>query len=158
MSNVSGKCDFKDSLWMGGETEEEVFNKFNGTKLYICQPLPDDFDLEEALKNKVNIPEAYYKRVEYSSIKDLIPLYPHLISFAAVDNTNPKTSVVCLSRESYIDREERENLEFRLKEILRIYNRCKRMKIAFNVDEVVKEVVWNGYNEKPSRELAKRDD
>ncbi len=156
ISRYSGKCDFCDHLWMRAETEEEAFNKFNGTKLYIFQPLPDNFNWEEAFKNKVNIPETYYKRVEYSSIKDLIPLYPHLTIFCAYDNTNPKSSVVCLSRESFVDREERESLEWRLKNLLRIYNRCKRKKIEFNVEDALKKIVWDGYNEKAYRELANR--
>lgn len=156
MSYYSGKCDFCDHLFISAETEEEAFNKFNGTKLYIRQPLPEDFDLEEALKNNVNIPETYYKKVEYSSIKDLIPYYPHLTVFCAVDNTDPKSSVVCLSRESFVDREEQESLEFGLKDLLRIYNRCKRKKIEFDVEEALKEVVWNRWNEEPYRELANK--
>lgn len=141
---------------MGIETEEEAFNKFNGTKLYMVQPLPDDFNWEKILEEKINIPEAYYKRIEYSSIKDLIPYYPYLIAFAACDNTDSRNSVVCITRISFVDREEREILEYKLKDILRIYNRCKRKKIEFNVDDVLKEVVWNGYNEEPYRELANR--
>lgn len=156
ISKFSGKCDYFDHLWMGAETEEEAFNKFNGTKLYICQPLPEDLDWEYAFENKVNIPETYYKKVEYSSIKDLIPYYPHLISFAGVDNTNPRNSVVCLSRESFVDSEERESLELRLKHLLKIYNRCKRKKVEFDVEEALKEVVWNGWNEESYRELANR--
>lgn len=156
MSKFSGKCDFADHLWISAETEEEVFNKFKGTKLYICRPLPDNFSWEEALKNKINIPETYYKKIEYSSIKDLIPLYPYLAVFCAVDNTDPKTSVICLSRESFVDSEEREILEWRLKNLLRIYNRCKRKKIEFDVEDALKEIVWRGYNEEPYRELANR--
>lgn len=158
MSNYSGKADFYDHLFMSREpaTEEEALNKFNGTKLYIRQPLPDSFDLEVALKNKVNIPETYYKKVEYSSIKDLIPLYPHLISFAGIDNADSRNSVVCLSSESFVDREERESLEWRLKELIKIYNRCKRKKIEFDVEAAVKEITWNGWNEEIHRELAER--
>lgn len=156
ISRVSGKYDFCDSLFGSVETEEEAFNKFNGTKLYIIQPLPEDFSWEEALENKVNIPETYYKKVEYFSIKDLIPLYPYLIGFAGYDNTDSRNSVVCLSRESFVDSEERKNLEFRLKRLLTIYNRCKRKKTEFNVDDAVKEIVWNGYDEEPYRELANR--
>ena len=157
ISKYSGKCDFYIHLWIGGaETEEEAFNKFNGTKLYICQPLPDDFSWDKALEEKINIPETYYKKVEYSSIKDLIPLYPHLIVFSGCDNTDSRNSVVCLTRESFVDSEERESLKFRLKEILKIYNRCKRKKIEFDVEEALKEVVWNGWNEEPYRELANR--
>ena len=149
MSKFCGKADFYDSLYISTESEEDAFNKFNGTKLYIRQPLPNDFNFEDALKNKINIPETYYKKVEYSSIKDLIPLYPHLISFSCGD-------VVCLSLKSWVDIEERDILEWRLKHFLRVYNRCKRKKIEFNVEEALKEVVWNGYNEEPYRELANR--
>lgn len=156
MSNISGRCDFKDHLWARAETEEEAFNKFNGTKLYIRQPLPDDFDWEVALKNKINIPETYYKKVEYSSIKDLIPYYSHLIVFAVYDNKDSRNSVICITRESSPDREEREILEWQLKEVIKIYNRCKRKKIEFNVEDVVKKIVWNGRNEEPYRELVKR--
>lgn len=152
ISNVSGKCDFKDHLYISVETEEEAFNKFNGTKLYIIQPLPDDFDW----KNATNIPEAYYKRVEYSSIKDLIPLYPHIVAYAGCDNTDSRNSVVCLSRESFVDREEREVLEYNLKRLLTIYNRCKRKKIKFNVEDAVKEITYNGWNKEAYEELANR--
>lgn len=156
MSKFSGKADFCIHLWIGAETEEEAFNKFNGTKLYISQPLPEDFDFNKALKEKTNIPETYYKKVEYSSMKDLIPYYPYLISFAGCDNTDSRNSVVCLTSESFVDREERESLEFKLKEILRIYNRCKRKKIEFNVDDAVEQICWMGWNKVAVTELANR--
>lgn len=89
-------------------------------------------------------------------MKDLIPYYPHIIGFAACDNTDSHKSVVCLSSESFVDREEREILEWKLKNILRIYNRCKRKKIEFDIDEVIKEICWNGWNEEVYRELAER--
>ena len=149
MSNVSGKYDFKDHLWMSAETEQEAFNKFNGTKLYIIQPLPSYFTFEDADGSNTNIPETYYEKVEYSSIKDLIPLYPHLIAFST-------GSTVCLSLESFVDREERETLEYMLKNILRIYNRYKRKKVEFDVEEALKVLVWDGWNEEAYRELAYR--
>ena len=80
ISKFSGKADFCDSLWMRAETDEEAFEKFNGTNLYISQPLPDTFNLKEAVDNKVNIPETYYKKIEYSSKESCpTPLYsnPH---------------------------------------------------------------------------------
>ena len=147
------KDDLEYSLKEAGfeywEIKEEAFDKFNGTKLYICQPLPDDFSWEEALKNKVNIPETYYKKIEYSSIKDLIPYYPHITAFSC-------GSVICLSRESFVDSEEREILEWRLKDLLRIYNRCKRKKIEFDVEESLKDMFWSDWNKEPYRELANR--
>ena len=157
ISKYSGKCDFCIHLWIGGaETEEEAFNKFNGTKLYICQPLPNNFNWDKALEEKINIPETYYKKVEYSSINDLIPLYPHLIVLSCCDNTESRNSIVCLTSKSFVDIEEQESLEFNLKRLLTIYNRCRRKKIEFDVEEALKEIVWNGWNEEAYRELANR--
>lgn len=156
MSKYSGKCDFFNHLYVSAETEEEAFEKFNGTKLYISRSLPDDFNWGKVLKEKIDIAEVYYKKVEYSSIKDLIPLYPYLVVFGFCDNTDSHNSVVWLSCESFVDREERECLEWRLKELLKIYNRCKRKKIEFDVEEALKKIVWNGYNEELYRELANR--
>lgn len=156
MSKFSGKCDFADSIWMSAETDEEAFAKFNGTRLYVWQPLPDGVDLMKELKDGVNVPETYYKKVEYSSIKDLVPYYPHLVSMACYNNKTPRSSVVILSPESYIDSKERDNLEWYLKDLLKIYRRCKRKKVEFNVDDAVKEVCWNDYNKKEIIELANR--
>lgn len=156
MSMFSGKCDFYDHLWVSAKTEEEAFNKFNGTKLYIRQPLPKGVDFTKELKNGINIPDTYYKKVEYNSIKDLIPYYPHLISMACCGNTDSHNSIVFLSCESFVDEEERDTLEFYLKNLLRVYMRCKRKKIEFNVEEAVNEVCWSGYNKEQITEIANR--
>lgn len=157
MSRWSGKADFADSLWMSAENEEEAFAKFNGTKLYIYQPLPDDVDFVKALKDGVNIPETYYKKVEYHSIKDLIPLYPHLISMAYYNKSQDGgSSIVILSPDSHVDREEQELLEFYLKNLIKVYNRCKRKKIEFDIKEAVRETCWLGHNRNPITKLAYR--
>lgn len=156
MSRYSGKCDFADHIWMSANTEKEAFEKFKGTKLYIVQPLPEDFDLQKALDEKINIPETYYKEIKYTSIRDLIPYYPYLVRFAVCYEEKTRNSVVCLSAESFVDREERESLEFKLKRLLTIYNRCKRKKIEFNIDEAVKESAWDEYDEEIYRILAER--
>lgn len=88
-------------------------------------------------------------------MSDLIPYYPHIIGYASYNNAERK-AIIHLSSESWVDYEERDYLEWRLKDLLRIYNRCKRKKIEFDVEEVLKEIVWNGYNEEPYRELANR--
>ena len=38
MSRFSGKCDFCDYLFMSAENEEDAFEKFRETKLYIMKP------------------------------------------------------------------------------------------------------------------------
>lgn len=153
MSKFCGKYDLCDSIWSRAESDEEAFEKFNGTKLYIQQPFPENFNFKEALDNKVNIPETYYKKIEYSSIKDLIPLYPHIISFSV---SNGSSRTVCLSQEPYFDYQERDRLEFDLKWLLKIYNRCKRKKIEFDVEDAVNEVCWGNFNREQTTELAKR--
>ena len=141
---------------MSAETDEEAFAKFNGTRLYVWQPLPDGVDLIKELKDGVNVPETYYKKVEYSSIKDLVPYYPHLVSMAHYDNKNPRNSLVIISPKSYVDENEKDFLEWYLKDLLKIYRRCKRKKIEFNVDDAVKEVCWHDYNKEEIVELANR--
>ena len=155
MSKFSNKSDFCDHLWISAETEEEAFNKFNGTKLYITQPFPDDFSWEETHQTNIDIPETYFKKIEYSSIKDLIPFYPYTIAMAFYSK-NPYESMICLSSESFVDREEREILEYRLKRLITIYNYCTRQKIEFDVEEILKDFVWDGWNEAAYRELANR--
>lgn len=132
ISKFSGKCDVYDSLIeIHRYTEEELRNN---VKIYIGNS-------QEPLK--------------ISSHKDLIPYYPYLIGMVFYDNVERK-SVVRLSSKSFVDREERECLERRLQELIKIYNRCKRKKIEFDVDEALTRVVWSGWNEEPYRELANR--
>lgn len=114
-----------------------------------------NYTLEE-LQNNVTIyvgnnPEPLH----IEKLEDLIPYYPYIIGSACYNNTERK-SVIHLSSESWVDREERECLEFQLKNLLRIYNSCKRKKTEFDIEEVLKKVVWNGWNEQPYRELAER--
>lgn len=131
ISRYSGKCDWCDVLEIHGYTIEELQSN---VIIYVGN------NREPLLIKKMS---------------DMIPYYPHLVSSACFDNKERK-SVIHLSSESFVDREEREVLEWRLKDLLRIYNRCKRKKIEFNVDEAVKEITWNGWNEKAHRELANR--
>lgn len=131
MSKWSGKCDWADSLEIHNYTLEELQNN---VEIYVgssSEPL------------------------HIEKMEDLIPFYPHIVGFAFFNNEKNK-SIVHLSSESWVETEEREVLEFRLKWLLKIYNRCKRKKIEFDVDSAVKEVTWNGWNEKAHRELANR--
>lgn len=115
-----------------------------------------NYTLEE-LQNNVKIYVGYDnpEPLHIEKMEDLIPFYPHIIGSASYNNVERK-AIIHLSSESWVDYEERDSLEFKLKKLLTIYNRCKRKKIEFNVDEAVKEVTWNGWNEEPYRELANR--
>lgn len=131
ISRYSGKCDWKDSLEIHKYTLEELQNN---VKIYVgnnSEPL------------------------HIEKMSDMIPYYPYIIASACFDNVQRK-SVIHLTSESFVDREERDILEWRLKDLLKIYNRCKRKKVEFDVEEAVKEITWNGWNEKAHRELANR--
>lgn len=132
MSIYSGKCDFYDSCVMIHKyTLEELQNN---VKIYVG-------DSSEPL--------------HIEKMSDLIPYYPYIIGIASYDNKERK-SVIHLSSESFVDREERECLEWRLEHLIKIYNRCKRKKIEFDVDRAVKEITWNDWNGDAYRELARR--
>ena len=132
MSRYSGKCDVYDSLVMIHEyTDEEL-----RTKVTI-------------FKNDMNSPLLIKSR------KDLIPYYAHIISSSCHNNVDRKATIF-ISSESWVDSEERSSLEWHLKYFLKIYNRCKRKKIEFDVEEALKEVIWHSWNEAPYRELAMR--
>lgn len=131
MSRFSGKCDFADSLEIHEYTLEELQNN---VIIYIghnTEPL------------------------HIESMSDLIPYYPHIIGLGCYNNIERK-SEIHLSSESFVDFEERNILEFYLKGLLRIYNRCKRKKIEFNVEDAIKELCWSDWNKPQITELANR--
>ena len=61
-----------------------------------------------------------------------------------------------MTKESKVDIHEQETLGWYLRDLLKIYNRCKRKKIEFNVEDAVKEVCWNDHNREIITELANR--
>lgn len=130
MSMFSGKCDCYDSLVaIHNYTEEDLKNK---VEIYISEST---------------------EPLHIKSYKDLIPYYPYLIGSAIFSK---EKSVVHLSLESFVDREERESLNFRLSELIKIYNRCKRKKVDFNIDDAINEVCYGNWNRDVIAELAKR--
>lgn len=127
MSRYSGKCDLADTISMQGK-------KILNAKIYI----------------------GYSNRpLQINDMKDLIPYYPYIIGSAWFDNVEGK-SVIHLPSESWVDYEEKDNLTFYLKHLIRIYNRCKRKKIEFNVEEAIKEVRCGNWNKDIITELAHR--
>ena len=114
-----------------------------------------EYTLEE-LQNNVKIYIGDNEEpLHIEKMEDMIPYYPYIIGFS-YHNSEEKKATIHLSPESWVDYEERDCLEFRLKRLLTIYNRCKRKKIEFDVEEALKEIVWNDWNEEPYRKLANR--
>lgn len=134
MSSYSGKCDVYDSLVM-------IHNY-----------------TDEELANNVKIYQGYgdkEKLLDIKCRKDLIPYYAHLISSSAQNNVD-RTAHIHITSESFVDSEEHESLEFKMKRVLTVYNRCKRKKIDFVVDDVVEELAWKGFDDHIYREIATR--
>ena len=132
MSKYSGKSDLADSLLMHGQyTEEELKNN---VRIYVGNS---------------------YIPLEIESYKTIIPYYPHLICSSCHDNKNRK-AIFHITAESSVDRSEREVLEAYLERVLKIYNRCKKNKTEFNVEETVKQIYWVDWNKKQITEIANR--
>ena len=104
MSRYSGKCDFKDMC--------EIHN------------------IDNILKSNVYIGWNIIP-LKFGSEKDLIPYYPYIVGSSATTNGMGE---IRLSTESYVDRSERESLEFYTKECQKYVNKCKRKKEEVNLD------------------------
>lgn len=127
ISIMSGKCDFSDHI--------------------------DIFGLYSTLNSDIYIGRNT-KKIQANEYKDLIPYLPYIITEFSCSKDGRNRIV--LSSESWVDKEEREIIEFYLEQIFRAYNRCKRKKVKFIAEDAVKEVCYGGYNEDIIRELAYR--
>lgn len=117
MSEFSGKCDFADHISICG--------------------------LDSTLKSDIYIGSKSHK-LNVHGYKDLIPYLAHIIGISAYDNVIGN-GVIILSSKSYVDEQEEDSLNFKLKHVLRYYNKCKRKKIEFNKEECLEKMV-GGYH------------
>lgn len=117
ISRFSGKCDLYDCL------------------VDIHQYTEDE------LRDNVKIYVGYGKEIplKINTYIDLIPYYPYTIGMAYFNNSERK-SIIYLSEESFVDREEREFLEYKLKRVLKIYKKCKKKHIPFDRETAMQEI------------------
>lgn len=112
MSRFSGKCDLYDSLIdIHGVTDDTDWSKI---RIYHKDEL-----------------------LIISSVRDLIPYSAYIIGVATSSNGYYSATI---SDESLVDSEEHVILDFYLKYAKRIYNRCKRKHLEFNVEEAIHEM------------------
>lgn len=116
MSLYSGKCDFCD----------------------MC----DIHNVDNILKSNVYIGRNIIP-LKFETEKDLIPYYPYLVATSATTNG---VGEIRLSSESYVDRQERETLEWYVKDCQKYVNKCKRKKEFCDISHFNKENDC-GYNE-----------
>ena len=124
MSLYSGKCDFCD----------------------MC----DIHNVDNILKSNVYIGWNIIP-LKFETEKDLIPYYPYLVATSATTNG---VGEIRLSTESYVDRRERESLEFYTKECQRYVSKCKRKKVEVNLDHF--DTMYNQYNKDIYKEILTR--
>ena len=118
MSKWTGKCDFCDNC-------EMIHN-------------PQEF----VEKSKIYLGDA---RVMIKEEKDLIPYYTHLISSACYNKESGNT--IHLSRDSFINSEEREFLSWKIRDIISMFRKAKKEKIEVTLDYVKSQKYYWGNGE-----------
>ena len=73
-------------------------------------------------------------RVMIKEEKDLIPYYTHLVASACYNKENGNT--IHLSRDSFINSEEREFLSWKIRDIISMFRKAKKEKIEVTLDYV----------------------
>ena len=123
----SGKCCLEDLIEMrisSDDTYEEDVAKFL-EKAKISTECDSNF----RIINELNL----------KTYKDILPYYPRCERFMACSQDSIN---ICLSSRPHWAWEETESLEFLLKDILTVYNRCKRNKIPFDKQAAYDKCKW----------------
>ena len=82
-------------------------------------------------KSKIYLGDA---RVMIKEEKDLIPYYTHLVASAYYNKENG--NVINLSRDSFINSEEREFLSWRIRDVISTFRKAKKEKVEVTLDYV----------------------
>lgn len=128
MSKYSGKCDVYDTFW--DRSDEYI----NNSKFYIyCNGRDHKLDIHNHF--------------------DLMPYYPFLLGSGGFGKDD---CTAYIASDSFVDKEEKEFLEYDLHQVIRIYNRCKRNKEEFNPENVYDELNFFNEDNKILREIINR--
>lgn len=84
-------------------------------------------------------------RVMIKEEKDLIPYYTHLVASACYTKENGNT--IHLSRDSFINSEEREFLSWKIRDIISMFRKAKKEKIEVTLDYVKSQKYYWGNGE-----------
>ena len=76
-------------------------------------------------KSKIYLGDA---RVMIKEKKDLIPYYTHLVASACYNKESG--NVIHLSRDSFINSEEREHIAWRVRDVIGVFRKAKKEKTA----------------------------
>ena len=94
----------------------------------------DDCEMIHTSDEMVECSDVYLgdAKVEIKSKNDLIPYYTHTIASACYSKSEGNT--IHLSRESFIDSEEKDFLVWRIMDAIRIARKARKEKKHFNLD------------------------
>ena len=84
-------------------------------------------------KSKIYLGDA---RVMIKEEKDLIPYYTHLVASACYNKESGNT--IRLSRNSFIDSEEREHVAWRVRDVISAFRKAKKEKVDVTLDYMQK--------------------
>jgi hypothetical protein len=126
MSKFSGKCDFYDHIQI--------------------------FGLDKILASKIYVGDHTIIPLRIDTEQDCIPYYPYLIGMSCTENG---VGVIHLSNESFIDTEEKEYLNWILRDVLAYYKKCKRNHMLFDEKEALNKTYYFGIGEH-HKEIIKR--
>lgn len=79
-------------------------------------------------------------RVMIKEERDLIPYYTYLISSACYNKENG--NVIHLSRDSFINSEEREHIAWRVHDVIGVFRKAKKEKVDATLDYIKKQKFW----------------
>ena len=130
MSKYSGKCDFADHIDIHG------MDSVRKSKIYLGY---DNYIAGISLNIK--------------SERDAMPFYTHIISFCSMRDG---VGNVVLTERSWLDLEEEDRLKWYREAVLKEYRRCKRKKIEFVPEEVLKKVCQTDFAKEAWVEIIKR--
>lgn len=77
--------------------------------------------------------------------KDLIPYYTHLVASASYNKE--KGNVIHLSRDSFINFEEREHLSWKIRDLIHAFRIAKKEKVEVTLDYLKSKKYYLGYTE-----------
>lgn len=84
---------------------------------------------------------------------DLAPYYPYIISMGGWSKGYAE---IHLSKESFIDEEEREHLTWKLEDVKRYWRSCKRKKIPYDIEKATQIISFFGMPNGIEQEIAER--
>lgn len=118
MSRWSGKCDFCDD----------------------CEMIHNPQEIIE--KSKIYLGDA---RVMIKEEKDLIPYYTHLVASACYNKESG--NVIHLSRDSFINSEEREFLAWKIRDVIGAFRKAKKENVEVTLDYLKSKKYYLGDTE-----------